>query len=96
MAISLLDKKILYCGVTTINKIRFQEGSDRFISIEFSYNGGGNATFEVYVKGSVHDAFKPAFLLEVELVLNSMFDANNFRGYVDTGKIEEEINKINL
>ena len=95
MAINLLDSNRLYCGVTTINQIRFQEVSDKFLSIEFSYNGG-KATFEVCV-GGVRDNLKPAFLLEVEFVLNSMFnDASNFRGYVDTRKIEEELNKIKL
>ena len=93
MAINLLDSNRLYCGVTTINQIRFQDGSDRFISVDFSYNGG-NATFEVYIKGGVHDAFKPAFLLEVISVLNSMFTDSN--GYVDIGDIANKINDITL
>ena len=95
MAIDLLGATRLYCGVTTINQIRCQEGSDRFISINFNYNGG-DATFEVYIKGSVHDAFKPSFLLEVKVVLDSMFTDSNSRGYVDIGDIEEKINAITL
>ena len=96
MAINLLSATRLYCGVTTINQIRFQKGTDRFISVDFSYNGGGNATFEIYIKGGVHDAFKPAFLLEVNSVLNSMFTDSNFRGYVDIGDITNKINDITL
>lgn len=97
MAVNLLGSTRLYCGVTTINQIRFfQDVSDKVISIDFSYNGG-NATFEVCVKGGVNDKVKPAFLLEVEFVLNSMFnDANNFRGYVKIEDIETEINGINI
>lgn len=97
MAIDLLGTTKLYCGVTTINRIYFQDGSDnRFISVDFSYNGGGNATFEVYIKGGVHDAFKPAFLLEVNSVLNSMFTDSNSRGYVEIGDIANKINDITL
>ena len=97
MAIDLLGATRLYCGVTTINQIRFfQDASDKFVSIDFSYNGG-NATFEVCVKGGVNDKVKPAFLLEVKVVLDSMFTAaNNFRGYVKIEDIETEINSINL
>ena len=96
MAIDLLGATRLYCGVTTINKIRFQDGSDRFISVDFSYNGGNATSFEVYIKGGVHDAFKPSFLLEVKVVLDSMFTDSNSRGYVDIGDIEEKINAITL
>ena len=96
MTVNLLGTTRLYCGVTTINQIRFQEGSDRFITVDFSYNGGGNASFEVYIKGGVHDAFKAAFLLEVDSVLTSMFTDSNSRGYVGIGDIKEEINKIKL
>lgn len=96
MAIDLLGATRLYCGVTTINQIRFQEGTDRFISINFNYNGG-DATFEIYVKGGVNDKLKPSFLLEVRVVLNSMFnDARNFRGYVKIEDIANKINNINL
>ena len=95
MAIDLLETTKLYCGVTTINRIYFQDGSNRFISVDFSYNGG-NATFEVYIKEGVHDAFKPAFLLEVNSVLNSMFTDSNSRGYVEIGDIANKINDITL
>lgn len=95
MTISLLDEKVLYCGVTTVNKIYFQAASDKIILVDFSYSGG-EGTFVSFVKEDIPDTVKPIFLLEVELELNSMFDANNFRGYVDTRKIEEKINNIKL
>ena len=96
MAIDLLGATRLYCGVTTINQIRFQEGTDRLISINFNYNGG-DATFEIYVKGGVNDKLKPSFLLEAKVILDSMFTAaNNFRGYVKIEDIETEINNINI
>ena len=92
MAIDLLGADKLYCGVTTINRIYFQNGSSRFISVDFSYNGG-NATFEIRVKGGVVNDKKPSFLLEVKDVLDSMFNAaRDFRGYA---KIEDIANKIN-
>ena len=93
MAISLLDKKMLYCGVTTVNKIYFK--GDKIILVDFSYRGG-EGTFMSFIEEGITDTLKPIFLLEVQLVLNSMFDTNNFRGYADTRKIEEEINKIKL
>ena len=96
MAIDLLGVSRLYCGVTTINQIHFQEGTDRFISINFNYNGG-DATFEIYVKEGVNDKVKPAFLLEVkDVLLDSFTAANNFRGYVKIEEIEEKINAITL
>ena len=93
MAINLLGSTRLYCGVTTINQMYFQDASDKFLSIEFSYNGG-NATFDVCVKGGVSDKDKPSFLMKVYLVVDPLLNTN--RGYMKIEDIATAINSLNI
>ena len=82
----------LFCGVSGINKVWFQEGSNSYISVSFSY-AGGDASFEVYLKKSVCSSNKAPLLIEVNSLLNSII--NNCE-YMTIEKIEEQINNIEI
>ena len=83
----------LYSGVTRINQVRFQEGTDRRITVIFNYNGGDGA-FEVYVKEGVSSNNKAPFLIEVYELITSMI--NDPGNYITVEKIAERINEIEI
>lgn len=93
MTIDLLCPTEFYCGVNSINKIYFNYSSDKFVDIDFSYKGG-NATIEVYVEKGVSDKDKPSFLVQVYLVVDSLF--NNAHKYMTYEDLVTAINSLNI
>jgi hypothetical protein len=91
---NLIDTRYhkLYCGVTRVNLVRFQEGTDRYLTINFNYNGG-DTSFEVYVKEGISDSNKAPFLIEVHTLLDSMI---NHGDYITTEQVKEKINNIEI
>lgn len=83
----------LYPGVTRINQVRFQQGTNSHITVVFNYNGG-DASFEVYIKGSgVISSNKAPFLIECYSLLDSMLDHAE---YITVEEIVDKINEIEI
>ena len=79
----------LYRNVA-IKQIRFQEGTDSYLTIYFGYADDEKWSIEIYVKGGVKNN-KDAFLIEVDSLLNSID-----KEYISVKEISERINKIEI
>ena len=90
---NLVDDKYykLYKNVD-IKQIRFQEGTDSYLTIYFRYASDEKSSFEIHIRGGVPKDKKVAFLIEVDNLLLSL----NNSEYIVISEISESINNISL